>query len=85
MPNFTKLDPKDVVLGRGRSAIEARKPYEEALRAGDAGRIDLERGEKASTVKRHLTEAAKSVGVKVRSSWSDKSQKTLLWRKTGRR
>ncbi len=29
---------------------EARKPYLEALKASDAGRIDLDRGEVASTV-----------------------------------
>lgn len=84
MPKFTKLNPNEVVLGRGRSALEARKPFEDALRAGDAGRIDLDRGEKASTVKRHLSEAAKGMGVKVRSSWADKSQRTLLWKKSGR-
>ena len=83
MAKFTKLDPNDVAVGRGRSAIEARRPYIDAIQGGDAGQIDLDRGEKASTVKRHLSEAAKVVGVKVRSSWLDKSQRTLLWKKTG--
>ena len=41
MPKFTKLDPNDVQIGRGRIAYEARDPYREALKKGDAGRIEL--------------------------------------------
>ena len=37
MPKFTKLDPNDVQIGRGRIAYEARDPYREALKKGDAG------------------------------------------------
>ena len=84
MPNFSKLDPKDVHLGRSRAAHEARRPYRDALTSSDAGRIELGRGEKAATVKRHLSEAASEVGVKVRSSWEDKRQLVLLWKKSGR-
>ena len=51
MPKFAKLDPKDVAVGRGRAAAEARKPYIDALSAGQAGRIELERGEKPAIVK----------------------------------
>ena len=46
-----------------------------------AGRIELERVEKAATVKRLLTEAAHEAGIRVRSSWEDKSQKALLWKR----
>ena len=82
MPKFSKLDPGQVHIGRGRAAFEARKDFNEAVRSGDAGRIDLERGDRPTTVKRLLQEAAKEAGVKVRSSWTDKTQKTLLWKKT---
>ncbi len=37
MPKFTKLDPKDVHIGRGRAAHEGRQPYRDALTASDAG------------------------------------------------
>ncbi len=84
MPEFTKLSPKDVHIGRGRAAHEARQPYRDALTASDAGRIELGRGEKASTVKTQLALASKEVGTKVRSSWEDKSQRVLLWKKAGR-
>ncbi len=82
MPKFSKLDPGQVHIGRGRAAFEARKDFIGAIRSGDAGRIDLERGDRPTTVKRLLQEAAKEAGVKVRSSWTDKTQKTLLWKKT---
>ena len=84
MPKFVKLDPSDVHIGRGRTAFEARKKYIEAVRTGDAGRIDLERGDRPATVKRLLQEAAKEAGLKVRSSWTDGRHKTLVWKKTRR-
>jgi hypothetical protein len=85
MAKFTALDPKGVVLGRGIAAREARIPYLEALRAGDAGRIDLERGERAGSVKRLLQESAKELGLRIRSSWADGKQQTLYWKKARRR
>ncbi len=84
MAKFTKLNPKDVAIGRGRAAAEARKPYIEAVRSGQAGKIELERGEKQATVKRLLQEASRECGIKVRSSWEDKSQHVLLWKLAGR-
>ena len=84
MPKFTKLDLKDVSIGRGRSAHEKRQPYRDALTGSEAGRIELGRGEKANAVKHQLRLASKEVGVKVRSSWDDKSQRVLLWKKVGR-
>ena len=84
MPKFTKLDPNDVQIGRGRSAFQARDPYREALKGGDAGRIELGRGDVASSVKRYLSLAAQDVGTTVRSSWEDKQQRVLLWKKVGR-
>jgi len=83
MPKFTKLDPDDVAIGRGRNAHEARQPYRDALAASDAGRIELASGEVPSTVKRHLTLAAHDIGTKVRSSWDDQRQRVLLWKKVG--
>ena len=41
MPTFTKMDPADVAVGRGRAAAEMRQPYIEALNAGDAGSVEL--------------------------------------------
>ncbi len=84
MAKFTKLDRNDVVLGRGRAALVARKPYVEAIKAGQAGKIEIDRGERPATVKRLLQEASKETGVRVRSSWEDSSQRVLLWKRTGR-
>jgi hypothetical protein len=78
------MSPKDVHVGRGRLAAERRVPYIEALRAGDAGKIELEAGDRPQVVKRVLAEAAKETGIKVRSSWEDSSQRVLLWKRTGK-
>ena len=60
---------------------EARKPYAEALLASHAGKIELERGEKASTVKRYLQETAKEHGLRIRSTWTVGKEQVLLWKK----
>ena len=83
MARFTKLDPKNVAVGRGRIAAAERAEYEAALKAGDAGKIELERGEKPSTVKNRLRAASQSTGIRVRSSWEDSRQRVLLWKRTG--
>ncbi len=85
MPTFTTVDPADVAIGRGRAAAEARRPYVEALRAGDAGSVQLERGEKPATVKRLLQDAARRENVRIRSSWTDAQQRVLVWKKVGGR
>ena len=85
MPTFATVDPADVAIGRGRAAAEMRRPYIEALRAGDAGSVALERGEKPAAVKRLLQEAARQEGVRIRSSWTDGGQRTLVWKKVGAR
>ncbi len=84
MPKFTRMNPKEVQIGRGRIAAERRVPFIEALRAGDAGKIELERDDRPQVVKRVLAEAAKETGIKVRSSWEDKNERTLLWKRTGK-
>lgn len=83
MPKFAPMDPSEVTVGRGRSAMEARKPYAEALLASDAGRIELERGEKPSRVKHYLQLAAKEHGLRIRSTWVDSKEQVLLWKKVG--
>ena len=83
MPKFTKLDPSDVRIGQGRSVAEARLPYTTAIKESDAGRIELERGEKPAAVKRLLQGAAKANGIRLRSSWDSKDQKALVWKKIG--
>ena len=82
MPKFTKLDPREVQIGRGRGAFESRQAFVQALKASDAGRIDLESGDRPVSIKRVLQEAAKEAGVRLRSSWADSSQQALLWKKT---
>ena len=82
MPKFTKMDPAKVHVGRGRQAFEARKQFVAAVNGGDAGRIDLERGDRPAAIKRLLQEGANEAGVKLRSSWTDRSQKALVWKKT---
>jgi hypothetical protein len=85
MARFTKLNPGEVVVGRGRAALEARRPFTEALGTADAGKIELERGEKPATVKRLLQDAAKESGMRIRSSWGDTRQQVLFWKKVGSR
>lgn len=84
MPTFQKLDPKDVLIGRGRMAAEQRQPFIEALRAGNAGKIELERGDRPQIVKRRLTEASRETRIRVRASWEDESQRMLLWKRVGK-
>lgn len=81
MAKFTPLDPSEVVLGRGIAARQARQPFIEALQKAEAGKVEVERGEKPSTVKRMLQEAAKEMNIRVRSSWADGKQQTLFWKK----
>lgn len=83
MPKFTKLNPSEVQVGRGRIAAETRLPYIAALKESQAGRIELERGEKPQAVKRLLQEAAKESGIRVRSTWETKDQKSLVWKRVG--
>lgn len=84
MSKFTPMKPADVQVGRGRAAAEARQPYVAALKEGDAGKVELERGEKPGSVKRLLQDAAKESGIRIRSSWEDRSQRTLLWKRVGK-
>ena len=81
MPKFAKLDPKDAAVGRSRTAAAEREPYIQALKAGAAGRIVLDRGETQATVKRRLQEAARESGIRIRSSWE--SPRSLVWKRTG--
>jgi hypothetical protein len=86
MPRFKKLDPSQVVVGRGPAKI-SREPYMKAIEASEAGAIELEEGDRPGTVKRLLREAARDLGVKVRSSWQDDTQRVLVWKRSpeGRR
>ena len=84
MPRFTPMEPSEVLIGRARAAAEERAEYIEAVRASDAGKIELGRGENPTRVKRLLSEAAREAGTKVRSSWEDKNKRTLLWKRVGR-
>ena len=84
MPRFTAMKASEVQVGRGRASAEARAPFLAALKESDAGRIELERGEKPSTVKRYLQEVSKETGIRVRSGWEDKSQKALVWKRVGK-
>lgn len=83
MPKFEKMKPEDVSLGRGRGAAEDRKPYIEAIQASDAGRITLERTDRPSIVKSRLGQASRESRIRVRSSWEDKRQRVLYWKRVG--
>ncbi len=80
MPRFERMDPGEVAIGRGRAAMAERVPYIEALKAGEAGRIELQRGERQAIVKRRLQEASRQCGIKIRSSWE--TPRTLVWKRT---
>jgi hypothetical protein len=84
MAKFTKLNPRDVLLGRERAAVDARKLYVDAIKSGAAGKIELQRGEKPTAVKRLLSEASKEAGIKVRSTWTDGRKRMLVWKRVGR-
>ena len=83
MPKFRMMNPSQVHFGRARKTVDERQQYVDAIMKSDAGRISLEEGETPSRVKRLLTEAAKSQGVKVRSRFTDESQRVLIWKKAG--
>lgn len=81
MPRFKKLDPAEVVVGRGPAKI-SREPYLKAIQSAEAGSIELDESDRPGTVKRLLREAAKDLGLKVRSSWADDTQRVLVWKKS---
>ena len=84
MAIFTPKEASEVLIGRERASAQERAMYSEALRGSDAGMIELTRGEKASRIKRLLAEASKETGIRVRSTWEDKNQKILLWKRVGK-
>lgn len=71
------------MLGRGRSNALRRKPFVDAIKSADAGRIELDQDDDPVATKRLLRQASREVGVKVRSSWEDESQRALLWKRVG--
>ena len=81
MPRFKELDASEVVVGRGPAKI-SREPYFQAIQSAEAGAIELDEGDRPGTVKRLLREAARDLGIKVRSSWADESQRVLVWKKS---
>lgn len=83
MPRFQRLDPNQVVLGRGRANALKRRPYVEAIKGAQAGRIELDKDDDAAATKRLLRQASKEVGIKVRSSWEDDTKRALLWKRVG--
>jgi hypothetical protein len=82
MARFTALKPDEVTVGRGRLARALREPYVAALREGEAGKVELERGEKPATAKRLLQESAREVSVRIRSSYVEK-ENAIYWKKMG--
>ena len=83
MPRFQRLDPNQVVLGRGRANALKRRPYVDAIKGAQAGRIELDKEDDPAATKRLLRQASKEVGIKVRSSWEDDSKRALLWKRVG--
>ena len=83
MPKFEAMSPDDVQVGRGRTTAEVRRAFRDAIESSQAGKIVLDRNDRPSTVKRLLAEASKESKIKVRSSWEDKKQLVLFWKRTG--
>jgi len=83
MPKFEAMSPDEVQVGRGRTTAEARRAFREAIESSQAGKITLDRNDRPSAIKRLLAEASKESGIKVRSSWEDKKQMVLYWKRTG--
>ncbi len=83
MPKFEAMKADEVQVGRGRTTAEARAAFRAAIEGSDAGKITLDRNDRPSSVKRLLAEASKESGIKVRSSWEDKKQMVLYWKRTG--
>ena len=83
MAIFTPKEASEVLIGRERASAQERQMYAEALQGSNAGTIELSRGEKASRIKRLLAEASKDTGIRVRSTWEDKNQRILLWKRVG--
>lgn len=83
MPKFKTLDPDEVHVGRGRDAAAARVAFIRAIEDAEAGAITLEDDDAPNVVKRRLREAARHVGIKLRSSWDDSEHpKVLYWKRT---
>mgnify|MGYP000846275486 CR=1 FL=1 len=79
---FTALDPASVVVGRGRLAMTARQPYRAAILDGQAGRIDLDRGESITTCHALLGAAARELGIPIRSSKVE-AERVIYWKRVG--
>ena len=77
---FETLNPNDVRVGRGLAARALRAPFVQALQDGDAGKITLDEGENQATVKRHLHNAARQLGVRVRASHVP-DETAIYWKK----
>ena len=77
------MSPDQVLIGRARIAADERATYVSALQSSDAGRIELDRTENATRVKRVLAEASRETNKKIRSSWLDKTKRVLLWKMVG--
>lgn len=83
MPKFEVMKPEEVLVGRGRDAAEERKAYVEAIQASDAGKISLDRNDRPSIVKARLGQASREASIRIRSSWEDKQQSVLYWKRVG--
>lgn len=90
MAKFVAMPKELVIVGGGRFRGDPRRfiietaPYIDALNEGEAGIIELDKGEKPEKVKALLHRAAHAQGVKVRSSWMDESKTRLAWKKSDR-
>ena len=77
MSKFTALNPDHVGI---IDHAEARRPYIEAVRSSDAGRIDIEPDDDPVLVRRLLNEAARELGIRIGSVWAE-PDRVLLWRR----
>lgn len=84
MPIFTALAPDDVKVGRGRGHALALEQYSTAIVLADAGKVELDKDEKAPASKRLLHQAAKELGMRVRSRY-EASEHALYWKRVANR
>lgn len=87
MPVFEKAAPEVIIVGGGRNAGDPNRliietaPYIEALKASDAGIINVSEDEDPKKVHASLRRAASATRIEIRSKWM--SERRLGWKRVG--
>ncbi len=69
---------QDQLAHAPRGTAEAH--FAQALRTAEAGRIALDASDEPVAIRQTLHRAARRLGIRVRSSWTDESQSVLEWK-----